>query len=131
MRQTPLLAFESAVFPHSPDENGKTHPRIYGRALANWLAEQLRGAGVPAQKVIAEDFGWCVPVKSDSQSLYIVCAGSHDQPNHFKVFGFVEEGVISKLIGKDKTADSLAALFQTVKACLSEDPTIENLREEK
>ena len=131
MRQTPLLAFESAVFPHSPDENGKTNPRIYGRALANWLAEQLREAGIPAEKVIAEDFGWCVPVKSESHLLYLVCAGTHDKPNHFKVFGFAEGGMMARLMGKDSTADSLAALFETVKRCLEEDPTIENLHQEQ
>jgi hypothetical protein len=131
MRQTPLLAFESAVFPHSPDENGKTNSRIYGRALANWLAEQLREAGVPVQKVVPEDFGWCVPVKTDSHSLYLVCAGTHDKPNHFKVFGFAEGSVVARLIGKDSTANALAVLFETVKRCLEEDPTIENLRQEQ
>jgi hypothetical protein len=41
---------------------------------AGWLGEQLRLAGVAAGNVIAEDFGWCVPVKSPPYSLYVASA---------------------------------------------------------
>ena len=127
-----MLAFESVVFPDASDGTGKTNSRIHGRDLANWLADQLREAGVPAQKVLPEDFGWCVLVKAESQqSMYVVCAGSPEGPNKWKVFAFTEEGVISKLMGKDKTADPLTELFGVVKQCLLEDPTIENLRQEQ
>jgi len=132
MKQSPILAFESSVFPDAPDGNGKTKPPIQGRDLANWLADQLRQAGVQAQKVIPEEFGWCVHVKTESQqSLYVVCAGSPEGPNQWKVFAFVEEGVLSKLTGKDNAADPLGSLFGIVKQCLADDPTIENLQQEE
>jgi hypothetical protein len=64
MKQSPLPEFESSAFAVLPNEDNETNPGIYGKALAQWLANQLRAAGVPAGEVIAEDFGWCVPVES-------------------------------------------------------------------
>jgi hypothetical protein len=129
MKQTVMLAFESSVFPHTPDEDGTTHPGIFGRALAYWLADRLRAAGVAAQKVFAEDFGWCVHVMTESnQSLYVVCASSPEGPNQWKVFAYAEDGVLSKMIGRDKTSEPLTDLFQTVKECLEAEPVVENLR---
>jgi hypothetical protein len=68
MKQSPLLEFESSAFAVLPNEDNETNPGIYGKALAQWLANQLRAAGVPAGEVIAEDFGWCVPVESSPLS---------------------------------------------------------------
>jgi hypothetical protein len=86
MRQTPLLEFESSAFPVIPGEDEEINPGIYGKALAQWLAEQLRAAGYSPGEVIAEDFGWCVPVKSEPHSLYVACASTEERPNHWRVF---------------------------------------------
>lgn len=131
MKQSPLLAFESSAFSRVPGEDKKTNPGIYGQALAHWLADRLREAGVPAQKVIAEDFGWCVPVKSEPHSLYVVCASAYEGPNQWRVFAFVEGGVLARLRGKDTSAESLKSLFDAVKQCLESDPAVENLRQEQ
>jgi hypothetical protein len=131
MKQTVMLAFESSVFPHTPDEDGTMHPGIFGRALAYWLADRLRAAGVAARKVFAEDFGWCVQVTAASnRSLYVVCASSPEGPNQWKVFAYAEDSVISRMIGRDKTSEPLKTLFQTVKECLEAEPVVENLRQQ-
>lgn len=122
-----MLAFESSAFWQIPGEEKETTPGIYGKALAHWLAERLREAGVAAQKVIAEDFGWCVQVKSDSHTLYVVCANSTEDPNGWRVFAYSE----SKFVGKGKEIASLTTLFGMVKQCLESDPAIENLRERR
>jgi len=129
MKQSPLLEFESSAFAVLPGEDEETNPGIYGKALAQWLAEQLRGAGLPAGDVIAEDFGWCVPVESKPHSLYVACA-STEKPNHWRLFAFAEGGVMARLMGKDKSAESLASLFAAVRRCLESAPSVRDLREE-
>jgi hypothetical protein len=129
MKQSPLLEFESSAFPVSSGEDEQTNPRIYGKALAEWLAERLRAAGFPAGDVIAEDFGWCVPVESKPHSLYVACA-SAETPDQWRVFAFAEGGVMARLLGKDKSAESLASLFAAVRHCLESDPRVRGLREE-
>jgi len=130
MKRSPLLEFESSVFAVVPGEDTETNPGIYGKALAQWLADQLREAGVRAGAVIAEDFGWCIPVESRPHSLYVVCASTGDQPGRWRVFAFAEGGAIAHLLGKDKSDASLAPLFAAVRRCLESTPTVRDLREE-
>ena len=128
--QSPILEFESSAFPVTAGEDGATNPGIHGKALAQWLGEQLRATGLPAGDVIAEDFGWCVPVSSQPHALYVACASGDDAPNHWRVFTFAEGGVMARLFGKDTRAESVASLFAAVRRCLASNPTISNLREE-
>jgi hypothetical protein len=128
MRQIRLLVFESSAFPVQPGEDEETNPGIYGKALAGWLAEQLRAAGVPARDVIAEDFGWCIRVESAPHRLYVACAS--EEPDHWQLFAFAEGGILARLFGKDKSAESLASLYAAVKQCLESAPAIRGLREE-
>jgi hypothetical protein len=128
MRQSPLLIFESSAFPIAPGEDDETNPGIYGKALASWLAEQLRAAGVPARDVIAEDFGWCIRVESAPHRLYV--ASASEEPGCWQLFAFAEGGIIAHLLGKDKSAESLATLYAAVRRCLESAPMIRELREE-
>ena len=133
--QSPLLEFDSSAFAIIPSEDEETNPEIYGKALALWLAEQLRAIGVPAGDVFAEDFGWCVPIDAKPHALFVVCASmgdasTGDQPKHWGVFAFAEGGLWARLTGKDKRAESLASLFAAVRRCLESTPTIRGLHEE-
>jgi hypothetical protein len=130
MKQSPLLEFESSAFEVVSGEDEETNPGIYGKALAHWLAEQLRAAGFPSGDVFPEDFGWCVPVESKPHSLYVACASTGEKPNHWLVFAFAEGGLIARLLGKDNRAESLASLFAALRRCLGSSPDIRSLREE-
>jgi hypothetical protein len=130
MTQSALLEFESSAFAVIPGEDESTNPGIYGKALAEWLANELRAAGVPAGAIIAEDFGWCVPVATTPHQLYVACASTEEAPNQWRVFAFAEEGLVARLLGKDKSAESLASLFTAVRRCLELHPNVRGLREE-
>jgi hypothetical protein len=92
VKQSPLLEFELSAFAVIPGEDQETNPGIYGKALAQWLAEQLRAAAVPAGDVIAEDFGWCIPVESIPQYLFVACASTGGTPDQWRVFAFSRQG---------------------------------------
>jgi len=57
MKQSPWLEFESSAFVVVAGEDEQTNPGIYGKALAQWLAQQLRARGFAPGWVIPEDFG--------------------------------------------------------------------------
>lgn len=128
--QSPLLEFESSAFAVIPGEDQETNPGIYGKALAQWLAEQLRAAGFSVGDIVAEDFGWCVPVASAPHALYVACASTGERPDQWRVFAFAEGGVMARLLGKDRRAESLATLFAVLRRALEFAPTVRNLREE-
>lgn len=130
MKQSPLLEFESSAFPVVPGEDQETTPGIHGKALAHWLAEQLRTAGVPAGDIVPEDFGWCIRVESKPHSLYVACASTGEKPDQWRVFAFAEGGVMARLLGKDKSAESLASLFAEVRQCLKSAATVRGLPQE-
>jgi hypothetical protein len=130
MKQSPLLTFESSAFAPLPGEDEETNPGISGKALARWLSGQLRDAGFTTGDVIAEDFGWCVPVEAKSHSLYVACASTDENADRWQVSAFAEGGVMSRLLGKDERAQSVASLFSAVRRCLESSPNVFGLREQ-
>jgi hypothetical protein len=130
MRQTALLEFESSAFAILPGEDEQTNPEIYGKALAHGMVDQLAARGYSVGQLIAEDFGWCVPLESKSPRLYVACASVDGTPNHWRVLAFAEGATWGRLFGKDTGADALAALFAAVKQALQSNPAIHGLREE-
>jgi hypothetical protein len=130
MKQSALLEFKSSAFAVIPGEDENTNPGVYGKALAQWLAEQLKAKGLPAGEVIAEDFGWCVPVESAPHSAYVSCASADENDKSWRVFVFVEGGLVSRLLGKDKSTEVLASLFAAVKQVLQSAPAVQGLHED-
>ena len=130
MKQSPLLVFESQAFPVIPGEDDETNPGIYGKSLSRWLAERLGSAGFSAGEPIAEDFGWCVPVDSNPHKLYVACAGTGETPDEWRVFAFAEGGVLARLRGKDRSAESVATLFAALRRILESAPDVRGLHEE-
>jgi hypothetical protein len=130
MSQGPLLRFESSAFAVVPCEDEQTNPGIYGNALAHWLADQLRASGVPAGTVFGEDFGWCIPVESKPHVVYVACASADEGPDHWQLFVFAEGGLLARLLGPDRRAESVSSLFKGVRRCLESSPAVRELREE-
>ena len=125
-----MLCFVSSAFAVTPGEDQETNPGIFGRALAWWVGEQLIGAGFHAGSVIAEDFGWCVPVKSPPYSLYVVCA-SGEFANHWQIYAFAEGGLTDRILRKDRSTELVDGLYSTLRHCLKSSPVVRDLREEK
>jgi hypothetical protein len=130
MRQSRLLEFSSSAFTVELGEDEHTNLGRFGRSLSRWIASKLSQKGVPTGEVIPEDFGWCIPVQSAPHRLYVACANIADEPNRWRVFAFAEGGLMARLIGKDKSAESVASLFFEIKQILQASSEIQNLREE-
>jgi hypothetical protein len=139
--QSALLHFESNAFSVTPGEDEQTNPGIFGRALAEWVRDRLRERGLPAEAVIAEDFGWCVPVRLEPHAVYVACACDEGGPEGpqprtetqalaWQLFVFAEGGLLQRLFGKDTRRESLDRVFDAVRQALESSPDIHNLTEE-
>jgi hypothetical protein len=130
--QSALLLFESNAFPIAPGEDEQTNPGIFGRALAEWVGDRLREQGLPAEAVIAEDFGWCVPVRLAPHAVYVACASGEESPGagRWQLFVFAEGGLLQRLFGTDTRGEAMQRVFTAVRQALESSPGIRNLTEE-
>lgn len=130
MKQSPLLIFESDAFAPEAGEDKATNPGIFGKRLAEWLRERLSGSAFTPRDVLAEDFGWLVPVESSPHSLYVACASTDGTGEEWRVFVFAEGGLLARLMGRDRRHESVDALHAALRELLGREPAIRNLREE-
>ena len=129
--QSSLLHFESDAFPVAPGEDEQTNPGIFGRALAEWVGERLRERGLPAEAVIAEDFGWCVPLRIEPHAVYVACSSAEDAPGvQWQLFVFAEGGLLKRLLGRDTRGEAVQRVFTAVRQALESSPDIRNLTED-
>ena len=130
--QSAMLHFESSAFGTDPRETEHTNPDIFGRSLAEWVGERLRERGLPAEPVIAEDFGWCVPVRLQPHAVYVACASEEELPGSWRwqLFVFAEGGLLQRLFGKDTRRESVDRVFAAVREALQASPDVQNLSEE-
>lgn len=119
--------------PSSPSSRARTPrptPGIYGKTLANWLSQQLRSKGIPTGEAFAEDFGWCVSAESSPHSLYVACASDPDVPDGWRVFAFAEGGIVARLLGRDRSAETVQNLYRAIKDCVERAPGVRDIRED-
>lgn len=126
---SPLLSFHSNRFPVEPGEDAATNPGLFGRALARWLGTELVPGFDPAS-LIAEDFGWLVPVPDAPHALYIACVSEDGSSTAWRAWVFAEGGLISRLLGRGRHAEIVAALYARLEQIIEAAPDIEGLRED-
>jgi hypothetical protein len=122
--------FESSAFPPVPGEDEETNPCIYGRALSEWLAAQLRTAGFEVKRLVAEDFGRLVEVAHPGCKLYVAVSNVDEVGVEWRVFTFSEFGFLARLRRLPSGAEAIADLMAALKKILSANSQILNLREE-
>ena len=87
VKQSPLLEFELSAFAVIPGEDQETNSgNLWQSAGAMARRTTTRAAAVPAGDVIAEDFGWCIPVESIPQSLFVRAQAPGGTPDQRRVF---------------------------------------------
>ena len=125
------FTFQSMLFPIIPDEDEETNPGIYGKALAQWLFENLHEYSITPIEIITEDFGWCILVKDDTYSLYITCTNEEEETDQWAIFAFIEGGgLIKRFFDKTRKKQKIEHLMKAVNLCLQSEPEIHHLKEE-
>ena len=128
--KSPHIEFSSNAFPAVLGEDEATNPGITGKALAEWLSAQLRTDGYEASGVIAEDFGWCVPIKIGGYKVFVACANAGSRASTWRVFAFVEGGGLARFIGSDTRSMTMEEIYFAVKKILVRSPEVRELTEQ-
>ena len=78
------VEFTSTEFPAYPGEDKDINPGIFGKRLAEFLAEGLRKKGNKVLGIGAEDWGWMVEIENQEFPLWVGCANYEESENGFQ-----------------------------------------------
>jgi hypothetical protein len=118
------VEFRSDKFPAYESEEQEINPGRYGKRVAEFLSAGLRSHGFEPQELVAEDWGWIVPIKNDDFKLWIGCGNYEEYPDGFLCFIEPHEPVIRKLYKKICTQARVEALQKAMDAVLVESAGI-------
>lgn len=71
-----------AKFPPYEGEQGQINPGLWGKRLAEYFVQKLTEKGFTTEGMIAEDWGWYVPIRNEGFRLALCCGhqdGDDDQ----------------------------------------------------
>jgi hypothetical protein len=104
------------------------NPGRFGKRVAEFLAAGLRSHGFETESLVAEDWGWIVPIKNDGFKLWVGCGNYEEYPDGFLCFIEPHVPVIRKLFKKIDTRPRIEALQKALDTVLSEGAGIRNKR---
>jgi hypothetical protein len=122
------VEFRSDRFPAFEDEEKLINPGLWGKRLADFLREGLRGQGFETNEPFAEDWGWVVPIIGGTFPLWIGCGRYQEYPDGFLCFIEPHEPFIRKFIRKIDTRERIESLQQAMDFVLAEDAGIRDKR---
>ncbi len=122
------LEFTSTAFPAYPGEDKEINPGIFGKRLAEFLAEGLREQGFKVLGVGPEDWGWMVEIENQEFPLWIGCANYEDNENGFQCFIEPSKPFVRKWFSKIETGPTVEKLAAALEAVLLQSGKVSQLR---
>jgi hypothetical protein len=123
------VEFRSSAFPPYDGEEAAINPGRWGKRLAEFLAAGLQGRGFVIRDLIAEDWGWVIPIENPSFPLWIGC-GNYDEYPDDGFFCFIEphKPTIRRWFRKVDTIEQVTALRAAMNKVLGAEPSTRGLR---
>lgn len=104
------VEFRSDRFPAYDGEEEQINPGLWGKRLAEFLRDNLRKEGFETEELIAEDWGWVVPVANQQFSMWIGCGNYQKYPDGFLCFIEPHKPFVRRLFKKIDTRERVASL---------------------
>ena len=118
------VEFRSAKFPPYEGEEERVNPGLWGKRLAEYLVQRLAEWGIKTGEMIAEDWGWYVPVENEGFRLALCCGHQDGDDDEFLVFTDPSAPIIKKLFKKIDATAELTRLTEVLREILSSEAEI-------
>jgi hypothetical protein len=120
------VEFRSESFPPYDGEENQVNPRRYGKRLAEYMRLGLATSGFTPLDLIAEDWGWVIPIENDKFNLWVGCGNYDEYPDDgFLCFIEPHQPKIRRwLIWTIDTSLRVTALQMAIDQVLSANPAI-------
>lgn len=119
--------FRSDKFPPYDGEEDQLNPGIWGRRLAEYLVENLADTDINTADLIAEDWGWYIPIHNEGFRLAICCGHQDGDDDEFLCFTDPSTPTVRRGFKKIDATAELTRLTETLHQILSADPEIRDL----
>jgi hypothetical protein len=121
------VEFRCAKFPPYAGEEEQINPGIWGKRLAEYLVQKLSEKGIQTEEIIAEDWGWYIPIQNEGFRLAICCGHQDGDDDEFLCFTDPSTPVVRKLFKKIDATAQLARLTEAMRQVFSSDPEIRDV----
>ena len=81
-----FVEFRSSKFPPYEGEEENINPGLWGKRLAEYLVQKLAERGIQTEEMVAEDWGWYVPVRNEGFRLALCCGHQYGDDDVFICF---------------------------------------------
>ena len=121
------VEFRSSKFPPYEGEEEQINPGLWGKRLAEYLVQKLSERGIETEKIIAEDWGWYIPIRNEGFRLAICCGHQHGEDDEFLCFTDPSTPVVKKFLKKIDATTQLSRLTEAMQQTLAADPEIRDV----
>ena len=121
------VEFRSSKFPAYEGEEKQINPGLWGKRLAEYLVVKLAEKGIATDEIIAEDWGWYVPVRNDGFRLALCCGHQNGDDDEFLCFTDPSTPVVKKFFRKIDATAQLGRLTEALRQILASDPDIRDI----
>src|SRR5436190_5344793 len=122
------VEFRSSKFPAYEGEEEQINPGLWGKRLAEYLVEKLAQKSIRTEGIIAEDWGYYIPVENEGFRLGVCCGHQDGDDDEFLCFTDPSAPVIRKWFRKIDATPQLTRLRDALEQILSSDPDIREVR---
>ena len=118
------VAFRSSKFPPYEGEEEQINPGLWGKRLAEYLVQKLAEKGIATEPMVAEDWGWYVPVRNEGFRLALCCGHQDGDPDEFLCFTDPSTPIVKRWFKKIDATPQLTRLTEALQEILAADPDI-------
>ena len=121
------VEFRSSKFPPYEGEEEQINPGLWGKRLAEYLVQKLAEKGIRTDEIIAEDWGWYVPIRNEGFRLALCCGHQDGDNDEFLVFTEPSTPVVKRFFRKIDASPQLIRLTEALRQILTSDPDIRDV----
>lgn len=118
------VEFRSSKFPPYEGEEEQINPGLWGKRLAEYLVQHLAARGIETGEMVAEDWGWYVPVRNEGFRLALCCGHQNGDDDEFLCFTDPSTPIVKKFFKKIDATPQLTRLTEALQQVLASDPEI-------
>ena len=108
-------------------EEEQINPGLWGKRLAEYLVRKLAEKGIETEEMVAEDWGWYVPVRNDGFRLALCCGHQDGDDDEFLCLNEPSTPVVKKFFKKIDATPQLTRLTEALQQVLASDPDIRDV----